>query len=95
MKGLNDAFGRLLRTADIPPVFDQSLPEMRISAMRYLVIEPHRGVRSFSDDGVLIETRGGLVHIRGKGMVIKSMTWRELRLQGQISAVELIADHAL
>lgn len=95
MKTLNQALGRLLRAADIPAVFDQGLPEVRISAMRSLVIEPHRGVRSFAEDGVLIETGGGLVHVRGKNMVIKSMTWRELRLQGQISAVELLEEHAL
>ena len=95
MKGLKHAYEKLLRTADIPLTFERGLPEVRISAMRDLVIEPHRGVRSFAEDGVLIETGGGLVHIRGKGMVIKSMTWRELRLQGEISAVELLAGYAV
>ena len=95
MKGLKQAYEKLLRTADIPLTFERGLPEVRISAMRDLVIEPHRGVRSFAEDGVLIETGGGLVHIRGKGMVIKSMTWRELRLQGEISAVELLAGYAV
>ena len=80
----------LLRAVDIPLAFDRGLPEIRISAMRDLVIEPHRGVRSFSEDSVLIETGGGLVHLRGNSLSIKRMTWRELRLQGEICAVELV-----
>ena len=95
MKGLKQAYGNLLRRANIPLTFERGLPELRISAMRSLVIEPHRGVRSFAEHDVLIETGGGLVHIRGKGMVIKSMTWRELCLQGEISAVELLTGHAV
>ena len=94
MKSPIRAFDRWMRSADIPLSFEHGLPEIRISAMRSMVIEPHRGVRSFSRDSVMVETGGGLLHIRGSGMVIKSMTWRELRLQGQFSAVELVDGHA-
>lgn len=95
MKGLNIGINSLLRSADIPLVFERGLPEIRISAMRELVIEPHRGVRSFSEDSVLIETGGGLVHLRGRALSIKRMGWRELRLQGQILAVELVQTDAV
>ena len=95
MKGLDRAIDHLLRQTDIPLAFDRDLPEIRISAMRDLVIEPHRGVRSFAEDSVLIETGGGLIHLRGKALAIKRMTWRELRLQGQISAVELVFSDAV
>ena len=95
MKGVRYAIDKLLRDSDIPLSFDRGLPEIRISAMRSMVIEPHRGVRSFSQDSVLIETGGGLIHIRGTALMIKSMTWRELRLQGRFSAVELVGDHAV
>ena len=95
MKGLNHALSGLLRSVDIPLAFDRGLPEIRIYAMRDLVIEPHRGVRSFSEDSILIETGGGLIHLRGKALAIKRMTWRELRLQGNISAVELFASDAI
>ena len=95
MKSLNHAINSLLRSVDIPPVFDRGLPEIRISAMHSLVIEPHRGVRSFAEDSVLIETGGGLIHLRGKALSIKRMTWRELRLQGQFHAVELVFSDAV
>ena len=95
MKGLDRAINRLLRYADIPPAFDRDLPEIRLSAMRDLVIEPHRGVRSFAEDSVLVETSGGLIHLRGRELTIKRMTMRELRLQGQISAVELVFSDAV
>ncbi len=94
MKGPNHPIRRLANAADIPLSFERSMPEIRISAMESLVIEPHCGVRSFSEDSILVETGGGLVHIRGEALIMKRMTWRELRLQGRISAVELIADHA-
>lgn len=95
MKGLNKAMERLLGATNIPLRFDRGLPEIRISAMRSMVIEPHRGVRSFSEDSMLIETGGGLLHIRGSALMIKSMTLRELSLQGSFSAVELVSDHAV
>ena len=95
MKSLNYALRKLTNAVDIPISFDGGLPEIRISAMNSMVIEPHRGVRSFAEDGVLVETGGGLIHIRGNDIVLKRMNWRELRLQGQFSAVELIADHAI
>ena len=95
MKRLNYALRKLTNSVDIPLSFDSGLPEIRISAMNSMVIEPHRGVRSFAEDGVLVETGGGLIHIRGNDLVLKRMTSRELRLQGRFSAVELIADHAI
>ena len=95
MKSPIHALERLLRAADIPMNFERGLPEIRISAMRSMVIEPHRGVRSFAEDSVMIETGGGLLHIRGSAMVIQSMTLRELRLQGRFSAVELVDYHAI
>ena len=95
MKGVRYAIYKLMRVSDIPLSFDRGLPEIRISAMRSMVIEPHCGIRSFSEDSVLIETGGGLVHIRGSALMIKSMTWRELCLQGRFSAVELVGDHAV
>ncbi len=95
MKGLNNLLRRLGNPAGIPLVFSGGLPEIKISAMRCLVIEPHRGVRSFDKDGVLVETGGGLIQIRGNDIVMKRMNLRELRLQGRFSAVELVAVHAL
>ena len=95
MKGVRTAIDRLIGVSDFPLHFDRGLPEIRISAMRSMVIEPHRGIRSFSGDSILIETGGGLVHIRGNALTIKSMTWRELCLQGRFHAVELVGDHAV
>ena len=95
MKSLNYTLRKLTNTADIPLSFDSGFPEIRISAMNSMVIEPHRGVRSFAEDGVLVETGGGLIHIRGNDIVLKRMTWRELRLQGRFRAVEIVADHAV
>ena len=95
MKRLNCALRKLTNAADIPLSFDGGFPEIRISAMNSMVIEPHRGVRSFADNSVLVETGGGLIHIRGSGIMLKRMNWRELRLQGRFSAVELVAEHAV
>lgn len=85
---------KLTSAAEIPLTTDRGLPEIRISAMQSLVIEPHRGIRSFSDDSIMVETGGGIIHISGKEMVLKRMTLRELHLKGIIRAVELIEGHA-
>ena len=95
MKCLTKAFERMIQVSDIPLSFDRGLPEIHIYSMRSMVIDPHRGVRSFSEGSMLIETGGGLIHIRGKSLKIKSMTWKELCLQGQFHAVELVNEHAV
>ena len=95
MKGWISRLSSLTQAAGVPVRFSGDLPDLRISAMRSLVVEPHCGIRSFSDDSVLIETGDGLVHIRGKAMVIKRMTEKELHLQGQFHAVELVQQDAI
>ena len=95
MKNPIHGLQRQMLSADIPLSFDRGLPEIHISAMQSIRIEPHRGVRSFSQDSVLIDTGGGLIHIQGKDLVLKSMSWRELCVLGRISAVGLISDDAV
>ena len=95
MKNPIRGLDKWMRRADIPMNFERGLPEIRISAMRSLVIEPHRGVRSFSQDSVMIETGSGLLHIQGSEIMIESMTWHELRLQGRFSALALVDGHAV
>ena len=94
MKSLKEAAAELMIDKGMPAGFVNSLPEIRITGMRELVLESHRGVRAFAEDGVLVETCEGLLHIRGQSLVMKSMTLRELNLQGKIFALELIDNRA-
>ena len=81
--------------AAIPLGTVTGLSEIRISAMRTVVIEAHRGVRSFTGDCVLVETGDGMLCVRGEGLVLNSMSRSELRLTGGIQALELMENHAL
>ena len=94
MKSLKKTAAELMIDKGIPAGFVNALPEIRITGMRSLVLESHRGVRAFAEDSVLVETGEGLLHIRGKSLVVKSMTLRELSLHGKIFALEMVNDHA-
>lgn len=80
--------------SDIPLDFAAGLPEIRLSGMRSLAVEPHRGVRSFAEDCVLVQTGGGLLCIRGTALTLKSISYRELRMTGKIVSLEVVNDDA-
>ncbi len=94
VKSLKEAAAELMIDKGMPAYYFNALPEIRITGMRNLVLESHRGVRAFAEDSVLVETCEGLLHIRGQSLVMKSMTLGELNLQGKIFALELIDSHA-
>jgi len=94
MTGLKKTLSRLSGRTLIPLDLAAGVPEIRISGLRTLVLEPHRGVRAFAGDCILISTDAGLLCVRGRGLSLKSMSERELRLSGEIIALELVDAHA-
>ena len=94
MNRLKKTVSRFSGLWDIPLDLSSGLPEIRISGMRTLTVEPHRGLRSFSGDCVLVETALGLLCIRGRDLVLKSVSREELRLNGELVSVEMAAAHA-
>ena len=81
--------------ADIPIGAVAGLSEIRITAMRTVVIGPHRGIRSFAGDCVLVETGEGIICVHGRGLELKNMSREEVRLTGEIRSVERMDRHAL
>ena len=90
---LKSALNRVAAAADIP--WFGGLPEIRVIAMHTVLIEPHGGIRSFSGDCVLADAGEGLLCVRGHGLVLKDMSRQEIRLTGDIKAVEWVDKDAV
>ena len=94
MNGVKKALARLSGDSAIPLDISAGSPEIRISGMRTVTVEPHRGLRAFAEDCVLVETGLGLLCFRGRGLELKNMTVREVRLTGDIASMEMVSSHA-
>ena len=95
MKGVKNSLARLSGASAIPLDLSAGLPEIRISGMRAVTVEPHRGLRAFAGDCVLVETGMGLLCIRGAELILQNVTSAELRLTGEIISLEMVDRHAL
>lgn len=95
MKGWKERLSAWSADSEIPLDMVSALPNIRLSALHTLILEPHRGIRAFAGDCVLIATGAGLLSIRGDGMYLKAMSREQLHLCGRIRCVELVDDHAL
>ncbi len=94
MNGVKKALARLSGDSAIPLDISAGSPEIRISGMRAVTVEPHRGLRAFAGDCVLVETGLGLLCIRGAGLVLQNVSPGELRLTGRIISLEMAEPHA-
>ncbi len=95
MNRMKKNLARLSGASAIPLDLSAGLPEIRISGMRAVTVEPHRGLRAFAGDCVLVETGLGLLCIRGADLVLQNVTSAELRLTGEIISLEMVDRHAL
>jgi sporulation protein YqfC len=89
MLGLKNTITRLSGTSGIPLDAAVGLPEIRISGMRTLTLEPHRGLRAFAGDCILVETGLGLLCIRGSALVLKYISSEGLCVYGEIVSIEM------
>lgn len=75
---------------DLPADVVAGLPHLEMIGGRQLFLERHEGILSYSDTVIDINTAGGILRVRGKGLSLLAMTGEELRLGGGIESVEWV-----
>lgn len=75
---------------DLPGGIAAGVPVMELTGNRRFVVEQHRGILSYSTELVEVNTGPLVVRISGTGLQLVAMTETDLRIDGRISAVELV-----
>lgn len=75
---------------DLPADVIAGLPRLEMVGSRQLYVEHHTGILSYSQEQIDANTSGGVLRIRGAGLSLLAMTAGELRIGGEITAVEWV-----
>ena len=75
---------------DLPGEMVGTLPHLELLGDKQLYLERHRGILSYSEEVLDINTPAGVLRLRGTGLRILSMTAEALRIGGGIDAVEWV-----
>ena len=75
---------------DLPGELVGTLPHLELLGGKQLFGERHRGIRSYSEEVLDVNTAAGVLRVRGTGLRILAMTAEAVRVGGEISAVEWV-----
>ena len=75
---------------DLPADLVAGLPHLEMMGSRQLYLEHHTGILAYSDEQIDVITTGGVLRVRGARLALMAMTAEELRIGGDIAAVEWV-----
>lgn len=75
---------------DLPADVVAGLPRIELVGGRQLYLEHHRGIVSYSTETIDVNTPAGILRVRGAELSLLAMTAEELRIGGNIDAVEWV-----
>lgn len=86
----NGVLAHVAELFDLPADAIAGLPHLELIGGRQLYLENHRGILSYSDAVIDINTGTLAVRVRGEGLELLAMTTEELRIGGRIDGVDFL-----
>ena len=86
----NGVLAHVAELFDLPADVIAGLPHLEMIGGRQLFLEQHKGLLAYSDTAIDINTGTLVVRVRGTGLQLLAMTAEELRIGGDIAAVEWV-----
>ncbi len=75
---------------DLPADVVAGLPRLDMIGGRQMYLERHNGILSYSQEQIDVNTPAGVLRIRGARLTLLAMTAEELRIGGEIHALEWV-----
>ena len=75
---------------DLPADVVTGMPRLEMIGSRQLYVEHHAGILAYSQERIDANTAAGVLRVRGSGLTLLAMTAGELRIGGEIAAVEWV-----
>lgn len=82
--------GAVAELFDLPADVVAGLPRLEMIGGRQLYLERHLGILTYSDLQIDVNTAAGVLRVRGERLTLVAMTAEEVRIGGQINAVEWV-----
>jgi sporulation protein YqfC len=76
---------------DLPADVVAGLPRLEMVGSRQLYLEHHTGILAYSDTRIDVNTPAAVLRVRGERLTLLAMTAEEVRIGGNIDAVEWVA----
>ena len=75
---------------DLPADVVAGLPRLEMVGSRQLYLEHHTGILSYSEEKIDVNTAACALRVRGRNLSLLAMTAEEVRIGGEIAAVEWV-----
>ena len=82
--------GSVAELFDLPADVIAGLPRLEMVGGRQLYLGHHTGLLSYSETQIDANTTAGVLRVRGRRLTLLAMTAGELRIGGQIDALEWV-----
>lgn len=82
--------GAVAELFDLPADVVARLPRLEMIGGRQLYLERHTGILTYSETQIDANTPAGVLRVRGEKLTLLAMTAEELRIGGEIAAVEWV-----
>lgn len=89
MKRENKLTSFLLRKADLPRELDRRRFYLEWIGTDELKIEQHRGILSFSDNTICLQTEQGVLCVNGSELVLEHLTDASAKIYGKIVSISV------
>lgn len=81
---------RMAEMFDLPSDLVAGLCHMELLGDRQFFLEGHEGILSYASEQIDISTGALIVRVKGRDLLLRSMTDNEVRIQGKIECVECV-----
>ena len=75
---------------DLPAHIVAGLSRIEIMGDKGVSFENHDGILEYDDNIIKINTKSGIVQIKGVGLELKSMSQHQISVKGRVFAVEIL-----
>lgn len=76
--------------SDLPSEIVLDVPYIQLSGDKELVVENYRGIISYEEKSVKINTSGKIIKIEGENLLLSHITEELISVSGEIKKVEFI-----
>lgn len=87
---MQQRLARMAELFDLPADLVAGLARVELLGDRQFYLDGHEGILSYGDTQIDVSLGAQTLRIRGRGLTLRGMTERELRVCGSIDGVEFV-----